>query len=123
MMLYSLLLFGTEGVAESLPPEAHEALLQKHRDLQARLTRDGTYRGAVQLMPPSTATHLRDKGKGAELFDGPFAESKEQFLGFYLIECDDIAYAQAAAKELPQGIMTTEVRAAAWAGGPLADNA
>lgn len=122
-MLYSLLLFGTEGVAESLSPEAHDALLQKHRDLQARLTADGTYRGAVQLMPPSTATHLRDEGKGAELFDGPFAESKEQFLGFYLIECDDITYAQAAAQDLPQGIMTTEVRAAAWAGGPLAGDA
>ena len=122
-MLYSLLLFGAEDVADCLSPEAHEALLQKHRDLQARLEADGTYRGAVQLMPPSTATHLRDRGHGAELYDGPFAESKEQFLGFYLIECDDIAYAQEAAQDLPQGVMTTEIRAAAWAGGPLANDA
>lgn len=119
-MLYSLLIFGAEGVAQSLPSEAHEALLQKHRDLQARLTAEGTFRGSVQLMPPSTATHIRDTGQGTELLDGPFAESKEQFLGFYLIECDDIFYAQQAALDLPQGVMTIEVRAAAWAGGPLA---
>ncbi len=121
-MLYSVLIFGAEGVAQSLSPEAHEALLQKHRDLQARLEAEGTYRGSVQLMPPSTATHVRDRGQGTELLDGPFAESKEQFLGFYLIECDDIAYAQQAARDLPQGVMTMEVRAAAWAGGPLANN-
>lgn len=119
-MLYSILIFGDEAVSESLPADAQEALLQKHRDLKARLEAEGTYRGSVQMMPPSTATHLRDRGKGAELLDGPFAESKEQFLGFYLIECEDADYAQQAARELPQGVATMEVRAVAWAGGPVA---
>ena len=118
-MLYSVLIFGAEGVAESLSPEAHQALLQKHRDLKARLGAEGTYRGSVQLMPPSTATHLQDRGQGVELLDGPFAESKEQFLGYYLIECEDVGYAQQAARELPQGVATMEVRAVAWARGAV----
>ncbi|WP_269584469.1 YciI family protein [Roseibium sp. Sym1] len=118
-MLYSILIFGAEGVTENLSPEAQDALIQQHNNLKTRLEAEGTYRGSVQLMPPSTATHLRDAGKGTELLDGPFAESKEQFLGFYLIECDDVGYAQQAARELPAGVATMEVRAVAWARGAV----
>lgn len=119
-MLYSILIFGAEDVADSLSPEAHEALLQKHRDLKARLETEGTYRGSVQMMPPSTATHVRDRGRGTEVLDGPYTESKEQFLGYYLIESDDLGYVQQAARDLPQGVATMEIRAVAWAGGPVA---
>ncbi len=116
-MLYSLLIYGIEGVAEALPPEEQEALLDKHRALQARLQQDGTYRGAVQLMPPSSASHVTEKAAEAVLMDGPFAESKEQFLGFYLIECESFDYAVEAARALPQGIAHVEVRAVRWSSG------
>lgn len=116
-MLFTVLIYGVEGLADRLPPAEREALMQKHRDLQAKLTAAGKYRGAVQLMPPSTAMNVQDKGGGIRVLDGPYAESKEQILGFYLIECETMEEALESAKELPQGIAFMEVRPVTWAGG------
>lgn len=120
-MLYSILIYGVEGVAESQTPEETEAMFQKHKDLRARLTEEGTYRGSVKLMAPSTACHIAEKDRDTVVMDGPFAESKEQFLGYYLVESDSLDYVIEAAKALPQGIANMEVRAVDWAGGPLLD--
>lgn len=116
-MLFTLLIYGAEGLAERLPATEQEALLQKHRDLQAKLRAEGKLRGAVQLMPPSTAMTVQDKGGGVRVLDGPYAESKEQILGFYLIECETMDEALEAAKALPQGVAHMEVRPVGWAGG------
>lgn len=116
-MLFTILIYGAEGLAERLPPAEQEALLQKHRDLQAQLKAEGKFRGAVQLMPPSTAMNVQDNGSGVRVLDGPFAESKEQILGFYLVECETIEEAVEAAKALPQGVAHMEVRPVSWAGG------
>lgn len=116
-MLYTILIYGAEGLTERLPKAEQEALLQKHRDLQATLRAKGRYRGAVQLMPPSTAMNVQDKGNGVLVLDGPYAESKEQILGFYLIECETIDEALEAAKALPQGVAHMEVRPVNWIGG------
>lgn len=116
-MLFTILIYGAEGLAERLPAPEQEALLQRHRDLQAKLQAEGKYRGAVQLMPPSTAMNVQDKGSGVRVLDGPYAESKEQILGFYLIECETMEEALEAAKALPQGVAHMEVRPVNWAGG------
>jgi hypothetical protein len=114
-VLFTILIYGAEGLAERLPAAEQEALMQKHRDLQAKLQALGKYRAAVQLMPPSTAMNVQDKGGGVR--DGPYAESKEQILGFYLIECETMEEALEAAKALPQGVAHMEVRPVNWAGG------
>lgn len=120
-MLFTILIYGAEGLADRLPAAEREALLQKHRDLQARLQSEGKFRGAVQLMPPSTAMNVQDKGSGVRVLDGPYAESKEQILGFYLVECDTMEEALEAAKALPQGVAHMEVRAVNWTGGLWGD--
>jgi hypothetical protein len=76
-VLFTILIYGVEGLAERLPPAERAAILQKHRDLQAKLLAAGKYRGAVQLMPPSTAMNVQDKGLGIRALDRPYAESKE----------------------------------------------
>ncbi len=116
-MLYTILIFGVEGLAERLPEKERAALLKTHRDLQAKLQAEGKFRGAVQLMPPSAAMHVREVGENVLVLDGPFAESKEQILGFYLIECETIEEALEAAKALPQGVAHMEARPVRWAGG------
>lgn len=116
-MLFTILIYGAEGLADRLQPAEREALLDKHRALQARLQSEGRFRGAVQLMPPSTAMNVQDKGSGVRVLDGPYAESKEQILGFYLVDCDTIEEALEAAKALPQGVAYMEVRAVNWTGG------
>lgn len=73
-MLFTILIYGAEGLAERLPPAEQEALMQKHRDLQAKLQALGKYRAAVQLMSPSTAMNVQDKGGGLRVLDGPYAE-------------------------------------------------
>lgn len=115
-MLFTILIYGAEGLFERLSPEEQQAVMQKHYDLQAKLRREGKYRGSVKLMPPSTAMNLQDKGNGLRVLDGPFAESKEQILGFYLVECETMEEALEAAKALPQGIAQMEVRPVNWAG-------
>jgi hypothetical protein len=121
-VLFTILIYGAEGLAERLPAAEQEALLQMHRDLQAKLQAEGKYRGAVQLMPPSTAMNVQGDyldraGNGVRVLDGPYAESKEQILGFYLVECETIEEALEAAKALPQGVAHMEVRPVNWSGG------
>ncbi|WP_404402529.1 YciI family protein [Pelagibacterium halotolerans] len=116
-MLYAIMIFGAEGVVERLPEAERDAILDVHSTLQADLEAKGMYRGAIQLMPPSTAMTVADRGAGTMLLDGPFAESKEQFLGFYLVECETMDDALDAAKALPQGIAFMEVRPVKWSGG------
>jgi hypothetical protein len=116
-VLYTILIFGVAGLAERLPEGEREAILQQHRDLQAKLQAEGKYRGAVQLMRPSTAMNVQEKDGKVIVLDGPFAESKEQILGFYLVECDTMEEAIEAAKALPQGVAQMEVRPVNWAGG------
>lgn len=116
-MLFTILIYGAEGLAERLPAEDQKALLKKHRDLQAKLKRKGRFLGAVQLMAPSSSMNVQDKGQGVRVLDGPYTESKEQILGFYLIDCPSMAEALDAAKALPQGVAFMEVRPVSWAGG------
>ena len=65
----------------------------------------------ARLMPTTTATHIRS-GKDPMVVDGPFAETKEQLLGFYVIDCpsldDAIEAAKLLAREKPHG--TLEIR-------------
>ncbi len=66
-------------------------------DLAAR----GLMRGGEQLQPSSTATTMRVKDGKTLTTDGPFAETKEQFGGFYVIECDNLDEAIDAAARIP----------------------
>jgi hypothetical protein len=66
-------------------------------DLQAR----GILRGGAELQPADTATSVRVRDGHAMLTDGPFAETKEQLGGYYLIECETLDEALEVAKAIP----------------------
>lgn len=73
-----------------------------HRQLdvvQERLARDGRLGPVARLMPTTAATTLR-KGKEAIVIDGPFAETKEQLLGFFVLDCASLEQAIETAKDL-----------------------
>lgn len=116
-MYYAILIYGVEGVVERLPEEEQERLLDDHRALQAELAEQGKLGPTVKLMATSAAVTLRHKGQGVLALDGPFAESKEQFLGFYVIECGSMAEAIEAAKKLPLEVATLEIRPIEWMRG------
>jgi hypothetical protein len=70
---------------------------QLNADLQAR----GILRGGAELQPADTATSVRVRDGHAMLTDGPFAETKEQLGGYYLIECETLDEALEVAKAIP----------------------
>jgi len=119
-MLYSVLIYGVDGVFDRLPPDEQEALMDKHRALQ-QLHRDkGTLGPVAKLMGPAAAVTVRRDGDTVQVVDGPFAETKEQLLGFYVLDCETIEEAIEAAKSLPGDIATYEVRPIDWPGGTIA---
>jgi hypothetical protein len=85
-MLYSILCYNSEADSAAWTQEQDDALLAKHAVVERKLAGQGRLGPIGRLMPTSTATTLRS-GREPVVIDGPFAETTEQLLGFYVIEC------------------------------------
>ena len=110
-MLYSILCYESEALAAGRTKQEDDAMMLRLRDVQQKLKAEGKLGPVARLMPTTTATHIRS-GEDAMVIDGPFAETKEQLLGFYLLDCPNLEEAIDAAKRLarekPHG--TLEIR-------------
>jgi hypothetical protein len=110
-MLYSILCYESEGLAAGRTKQEDDAMMVRLRNVQQKLKVEGKLGPVARLMPTTTATHIR-AGKDPVVVDGPFAETKEQLLGFYVLDCASLEEAIEAAKELarekPHG--TLEIR-------------
>jgi len=98
-MLYAILCYDSEAIVSSWTKEQDAAVIAKLDVVTDRLARDGRLGPVVRLMPTTTATTLR-KGKETVVLDGPFAETKEQLLGFLIVECASLEQAIETAKDL-----------------------
>jgi len=98
-MQYAILCYDREEVVESWTPEQDAAAMARLDVVTDRLAREGRLGPVARLMPTTTATTLR-KGKETIVLDGPFAETKEQLLGFFIVECASLEQAIATAKDL-----------------------
>jgi hypothetical protein len=98
-MLYAILCYDSEDVVCSWTQEQDDAVIAKLDVVQDQLRRDGRLGPVARLSPTRDAVTIR-KGKGATVIDGPFAETKEQLLGFYVVECESREQAIETAKEL-----------------------
>ncbi|WP_274426662.1 YciI family protein [Chelativorans sp. YIM 93263] len=110
-MLYALLCYHDEDVVNSWSKEEDDAVLAKRgRVIQEKIDA-GEMGPAIRLVPTSAATTIRASGDEQIVLDGPFAETKEQLLGFYIIDCENLEEAIAFAKRLKEGEATTfEIR-------------
>ena len=111
-MKYLLTLYGDEShMADRSPEEMQEAM--KQWDAYTRDTQDaGAFLGGEGLQPSDTATTVKIEESGDHVVsDGPFAETKEQLGGFYLLDCRNLNDALAWAKRIPMPGGTVEVRA------------
>lgn len=120
-MKYSVLIYASEDLMEHLSPEAREELLSGHRALQEELRRRGGYM-SVQLMPTTSAVSVRQPASARKpvepiVTDGPFADTKEQFLGFYVAEFDSLDDVLALSRRISTPRVTLEIRPVAWMGG------
>ncbi|MEO5325648.1 YciI family protein [Mesorhizobium sp. CC13] len=98
-MLYAILAYHAEGVVESWTEEEDAALMKDLLEVNDRLVREKHLGPAARLGPTDSAVTLRGKGLGL-VTDGPFAETKEQLLGFYVVDYPTMDAAVAAAREL-----------------------
>lgn len=98
-MYYAILAYHEEGVVESWTEEEDAALMTDLLKVNDRLVREKSLGPAARLGPTQGAVTLRGKGEGT-VIDGPFAETKEQLLGFYVVDLPTLEAAVAAAREL-----------------------
>lgn len=98
-MRFAILAYHPEGVVESWSPEEDSALMDDLLAVNDRLVREGSLGPAARLGPAAQARTLRGKGQGM-VVDGPFAETKEHLLGFYVVDFPSFEAALAAARDL-----------------------
>jgi len=99
-MLYAVLCYAQEDAVCSWTKEQDEEVMKNLVVVQEKYAKAGKLGPVARLLPTTAATTLR-KVKGEPLvLDGPFAETKEQLLGFYTIEAASLDEAVAFAKEL-----------------------
>jgi hypothetical protein len=78
-----------------------EERMAEHLKFRQMVEKLGIFRAANRLRPVSTATTVRVRGGKTLCTDGPFAETKEQLGGFYLLECRDLDHALELAAQIP----------------------
>jgi hypothetical protein len=96
-MQYALLIYSRPGATEALGQDEQEAV---HQEYMALRQVPGMVGGAA-LHPAETATTVRIQDEQMLVTDGPFADTKEIFAGFYLIEADDLDAATEIAARIP----------------------
>ena len=100
-MLYAILCYHDEDVVGSWSREQDAAVMEKLAVVQDRLVKQGRLGPVARLLPTTAATTLR-KENPPVVIDGPYAETKEQLLGFYLVDCNNLDDALGVARELAE---------------------
>lgn len=99
-MQYAVLCYHDEKVVSAWPKEHDDAVMAKLGAVMEKHARQGRLGPVAQLLPTTAATTLRKNREPALVIDGPFAETKEQLLGFFVIDCANLDEALAFAREL-----------------------
>ena len=108
-MLYALLCYNDEQAVGSWSKEEDAAVMDRLAAVNDRLAREKKLGPVARLMQTTAATTLRKSGKNRGLekgdeapvvLDGPFAETKEQLLGFFVVDCANLDEALAITREL-----------------------
>jgi hypothetical protein len=99
-MRYMMLVYTTEKVS-GLTAEEAEQLKAAHWAVIQETTRKGILQGAEPLAPTTTATTVRMQNGKSLVTDGPFAETKEQLAGYYILDCKNLDEAIEWAAKIP----------------------
>jgi len=99
-MIYALLCYHSEDVVCAWSKEEDAVVMAKLGVVQERLTKAGKLGPVARLMPTTAATTLRKDHEPPLVIDGPFAETKEQLLGFYVVDSSTLDEAVETAREL-----------------------
>jgi hypothetical protein len=100
-MQFMLLIYVDEAMVAKLPPGQFDAMMRDCLGHADELRAEGVLLESQQLESPKTAKSLRTRGGRSTVTDGPFAEAKEVFGGFNLIEAENIEEATRVAESFP----------------------
>ena len=100
-MLYALLVYDDEAAWDALAPAEQSRILDLYWALDGEMKEAGVLRAGEALHPIATAKSVRRDGGAPLVTDGPFAETKEQLGGYYLIEARDLNDALQVAQKIP----------------------
>ena len=99
-MKYAILCYNDEDVVWSWSREHEEGVMKRLGAVRERLVANGKLGPSLRLLPTTAATTLRKTQDPPLVIDGPFAETKEQLLGFYIIDVTNLDEALDVAREL-----------------------
>ena len=99
-MLYAILCYNSETMIGSWTKEQDDAVMDKLTAINDKLAKQGRLGPVARLGPTTTARTLRKEREPFMITDGPYAETKEQILGFWVIDCDSDDEAMDIAQEL-----------------------
>lgn len=100
-MEYLLLIYGNEAAWDTKNQADRSAILKEYGEFTKSIAQSGHYKGGNELNVTSTATTVRMRDQKRLVTDGPFAETKEQLGGYYLIDAKDLDDAIAVAARIP----------------------
>lgn len=100
-MQFLLLIYESEAETEARGPAAYQSMLGEYRDFTASVRDSGKLIGGQALEPIATATTVRVRDGKTLVTDGPFAETREQLGGYYLVDANDLDEAMAIAAKIP----------------------
>ena len=113
-MKYMLLIYHDERLFMDMTEDERQTLYLDYRKLREELISNGKFISGSQLQPAASASSVRVREGKSLTIDGPFAETKEQLGGYFLIEAESIDEARAIAARIPSAKTgTIEVRAQA----------
>jgi hypothetical protein len=99
-MQYAILCYHSEDVVGAWSKQEDDAVMAKLSVVQEKLAKQGKLGPVARLMPTTAATTLRKHQDPPVVIDGPFAETKEQLLGFYVVDCAALEEALEIAHDL-----------------------
>jgi hypothetical protein len=108
-MLYCILIHVDEAAVAALGPGEEDAHIARHLQIHEQLAAQGKLGPVARLMETAVAKQLHTAGKPT-LIDGPFAETKEQLLGFYIVDVESEQEAIDIARSLPSINSVFEIR-------------
>lgn len=116
-MKYLCLIYSEEGAWAKLSKSEADGMMKEYGVFTESIVKSGQYVGGFQLGPISAATTVRIRNGKLSTTDGPFAETKEQLGGYYLVEAKDLNEAIQIASRIPSARMgCVEVRPVVGAG-------
>jgi hypothetical protein len=99
-MLYAILCYNSEEVVTAWSQDEDDAVMARLAVVHGKLEKAGRLGPTARLLPTTAAVTLRKGHEPPVITDGPYAETKEQLLGFYLVDCESLEAALEVARDL-----------------------